>query len=87
MIIVIKKIYIEIPENVAYFVFSPYFLQCRFQLYNLFLNLIEFRKASDSHGFLLLYFIFILTFGKYLFSSAISFPWKISKQLWVPVML
>ena len=31
MIIVIKKIYVEIPENVAYFVFSSYFLQCRFQ--------------------------------------------------------
>ena len=31
MIIVIKKIYVEIPENVAYFVFSPYFLQWRFQ--------------------------------------------------------
>ena len=42
----------------------------------IFFNLIEFRKASDSQGFLLLYPFFILTFGKLLFSSDTSLPWN-----------
>ena len=34
MIIVIKKIYVEIPENVAYFVFSPYFFAVQIPVYH-----------------------------------------------------
>ena len=31
MIVVIKQIYVEITKNIAYFIFSPYVLQYRFQ--------------------------------------------------------
>ena len=31
MIVVIRQIYVEITKNIAYFIFSPYFLQYRFQ--------------------------------------------------------
>ena len=47
-------------------------------LYNLFLYLIEFFKASDSQGFLLLYFLFTFIFGKCLLNRATSWLWNIS---------
>ena len=31
MIVITKKIYVEITKNVAYFILFPYFLQYRFQ--------------------------------------------------------
>ena len=71
--------------------FVQFFIENRSNLfyltYNLILCLIEFFRPSDSHGFLLLYFFFILTFGKCLLYSSVSRLWNRSKACWVSVAL
>ena len=49
-----------------------------------FLCLIKFWRTSESHGFLLLYFFLILTFGKCLPNSMSRTLWKWSNADWVP---